>query len=71
MKKFDWHADEISSSTVIDATYRNTQNVRRFFKSICGEQFKFDRDFMLWMKDNTGKTMGDAVTEWQRRQTSR
>jgi len=68
MEKFDWHSDKISNSTRIDNSYRNTQNVRRFFKSKCGVHFKFDRSFMLWMKENEGKTMGDAVTEWLRRQ---
>ena len=68
MDKFDWHSDKISSSTRIDNSYRNTQNVRRFFKSKCGVHFKFDRSFMLWMKENAGKTMGEAVTEWIRRQ---
>jgi hypothetical protein len=29
---FDWHADPITPRTKITATYRNTQNVRRFFR---------------------------------------
>lgn len=70
MDKFDWHSDEISDNTRIDNSYRNTQNVRRFFKSKCGVHFKFDRYFMLWMKENIGKTMGDAVTKWRSKQAS-
>lgn len=69
MEKFDWHSGEITSSTRIDNSYRNTQNVRRFFKSECGVDFKFDRSFMLWIRGNIGKTMGDAVSEWLHRQT--
>ena len=69
MEKFDWHSGEITNSTRIDKSYRNTQNVRRFFKSECGVDFKFDRSFMLWIRGNIGKTMGDAVSEWLRRQT--
>ncbi len=68
---FDWHSAHINSTTLITSTYKNTQNVRRYFKSICGDQFKFDRSFMRWMKDNAGKTMGDAVNEWTKRQGSR
>jgi hypothetical protein len=66
--KRDWHSDPISSETVIDAAYRNTQNVRRFFKAEIGDHFKFDRPFMAWMKSHQGSTMGDAVTEWLSRE---
>lgn len=66
--KFDWHCDAIDSATPITETYKNTQNVRRYFKSQCGDHFKFDRSFMAWFKENTGKTMGDAVEEWLSRQ---
>ena len=68
MEKFDWHRNKISDTTQIDESYKSTQNVRRYFKSRCGDHFKFDRSFMAWMKENSGKTMGDAVAEWQRRQ---
>ena len=70
MTAFDWHAGPITPQTLIDANYRNTQSVRRFFKRMCGEHFKFDRAFMAWMKTAVGKTMGDAVKEWQVRQQS-
>jgi len=43
--------------------------VRRFFKSECGDHFKFDRSFMAWLKTGKNKTMGDAVKEWLRRET--
>lgn len=69
MEKFDWHKDPISNNTLITKSYKNTQNVRRYFKAECGEQFKFDRDFMQWMKDDAqGLTMGDAKQEWLIRQ---
>ena len=69
MDKFDWHKDAISSSTMITESYKNTQNVRRFFKEYCGEHFKFDRSFMQWMKDDAqGLTMRDATQEWLNRQ---
>ena len=46
MTGFDWHADAITRATAIDARYRSTQNVRRFFRAECGEGFAFDRAFM-------------------------
>jgi len=67
----DWHADPIADATVIDANYRNTQNVRRFFKSAIGDHFKFDRPFMAWMKAHAGSTMTEAVAEWRRREATR
>lgn len=69
MAVFDWHADPIDRKTEVTATYRNTQNVRRFLTAECGDGFKFDRSFMAWIKDETGKTMGDVADEWKRRQT--
>lgn len=67
----DWHCDPITSETVIDSGYRNTQNVRRFFTSEIGGHFRFDRPFMAWMKAHAGSTMGDAVAEWLRREGGR
>ena len=71
MKGFDWHRDPILPKTPITASYRNTQNVRRFFQAQCGPDFKFDRAFMAWLAGATGKTMRDAVEEWRRRARKR
>lgn len=71
MDKFDWHSAKLTRATTITAGYRNTQNVRRFFKAACGTAFKFDRGFMAWMKAATGKTLADAVTEWVKREADR
>ncbi len=68
MQGFDWHSGEIDLSTPIDRDYKNTQNVRRFFIENCGPGFKFDRDFMAYLKSGDAKTMAHAVDEWQRRQ---
>jgi len=67
MTSFDWHSERITRRTPITANYRSTQNVRRFFKSQCGDHFKFDRQFMAWLKGRVPKTMGDAADEWLRR----
>ena len=64
--KFDWHCEVIDLDTVITDSYKNSQNVRRFFKAHVGENFKFNTTFMAWMKANVSKTMADAVAEYQR-----
>jgi len=68
MSEFNWHTDTITRSTPVTPSYRNSQNVRRFLKSQCGEDFRFDRAFMQWIKDGADKTMGDVADEWVRRQ---
>ncbi|MCA0049632.1 DUF6434 domain-containing protein [Mesorhizobium sp. B283B1A] len=69
MKAFDRHAEPISRA--ITKSYRNTQNVCRFLTRECGDAFRFDWPFMAWLKDGRGKTMGDAVDEWIRRQAEK
>lgn len=64
---FDWHGSPITRATAVDAAYRNTQNVRRFMVVQCGADFKFDRDFMAWIRNGTSKSMGDVADEWLRR----
>lgn len=64
---FDWHSGLITRTTLVDKTYRNTQNVRRFLTLECGSEFRFDRDFMAWIRNGIPKTMGDVADEWLRR----
>jgi len=65
---FDWHGGQIGRGTIIDAGYRNTQNVRRFLLAQCGPAFKFDRDFIAWIRSGMPVTLGDVADEWLRRQ---
>ncbi|CAD6547446.1 hypothetical protein LMG24235_04422 [Paraburkholderia sabiae] len=64
---FDWHGGHITRATLVDASYRNTQNVRRFLSAECGVDFRLDRDFMAWVIDGAPKSMGDVADEWSRR----
>jgi hypothetical protein len=64
----DWHSTPITRATPIDKAYKNTQNVRRFLLEQCGADFKFTRDLMAWIRNETPKTMGDVADEWLRRQ---
>jgi len=59
--KFDWHSAELTPDTVITDSYKNSQNVRRFFKAHVGDSFKFNIAFMAWMKNNVGATLADAI----------
>ncbi|MBD9482542.1 hypothetical protein IB229_06155 [Pseudomonas sp. PDM14] len=68
---FDWHGGQITPQTEVDTRYRNTQNVRRFMSEQCGPAFKFDRDFMAWIRSGAPATMADVVSEWQRRNPPR
>jgi hypothetical protein len=63
----DWHSAPLTRATALDKHYRNTQNVRRFLISQCGEAFKFDRAFMAWIKEQSSLTLGDVADEWLRR----
>ena len=62
----DWHSAPLDDRTVIDEKYRNAQNVRRYFKSKLGDEFKMNRPFMAWMKDNPGETLETACDVWCR-----
>ena len=64
--KFDWHSADLTPQTIITDSYRNSQNVRRFFRKHADPGFKFNIAFMNWMKTNTGKTLADAVVEYHR-----
>ena len=63
---FDWSSEQLCSETKITDNYKNGQNARRFFLRAIGSHFSFNVIFMKWMKDNIGKTLGDAVIEWKR-----
>jgi hypothetical protein len=65
--RINWHAHPLTRTTPVTASYRNTQNVRRFLRTQCGPRFRFDRPFMQWIKDGTPKTMGDVADEWLHR----
>ncbi|MGG6136005.1 DUF6434 domain-containing protein [Pantoea allii] len=63
----DWHSAELTRMMMVDKNYKNTQNVRRFMVAQCGETFRFDREFMAWIRNDIAKNLGDVVDEWKRR----
>ena len=67
--RFDWHGADLEDRTVITDSYKNTQNVRRYFKSKLGAGFKFNIEFMAWLRANAGKTLADACAEYRAMKT--
>jgi hypothetical protein len=64
ISRFDWNTEKLNTETKITDNYRNTENVREFFKSQIGDKFKFNVKFMNWMKSAQNKTLGDAIEQW-------
>ncbi|MEM1237225.1 MAG: DUF6434 domain-containing protein [Pseudomonadota bacterium] len=62
---FDWHKADLTDATILTDNYKNSQNVRRYFKSRLGDGFKFNIEFMAWLKTNAGKTLADACDEYR------
>lgn len=62
--RFDWNTEKLTIETEITDNYKNTENVREFFKNQIGDKFKFNVKFMNWMKTAQGKNLGDAVELW-------
>lgn len=65
ISKFDWNNEYLSLKTIITDNYRNTENVRKFMIDNIGVHFKFNTMFMKWMKSNIGRTLAEAIVEWQ------
>ncbi len=63
---FDWNTATLTLQTKITDSYKNSENVRKFFQKEIGKQFKFNVKFMNWMKLNVGKTLNQAIKEWKR-----
>jgi len=62
--KFNWAKEVLTPDTIITNSYKNGQNTRQFFQKEIGPSFKFNIDFMAWIKANHGKTLKDAVEQW-------
>ena len=60
------YLNDLSLDAEISDNYKNDETHRDFFKEVIGVHFKFNIQFMNWMKKNVGKTYRDAVNEWIR-----
>lgn len=63
---FVWSKEKLTTETIITDNYKNGENVRSFFIQEIGSHFAFNVIFMKWIKQNIGKTLGDAISEWNR-----
>jgi hypothetical protein len=61
---FNWSSELLSLDTIITDNYKNSENVRAFFKFQIGKQFRFNVRFMNWMKANVGKTLKDSINQY-------
>ena len=57
---------EINENTVIESDIVCSQKHRAFFSSIIGKNFSFNVQFQKWLKSNTGRTYGDAISAYYR-----
>lgn len=68
---FNWNTEKLSRQTVITENYKNSENVRAFFKNEIGPRFKFNVQFMNWMRNNQGKKLEEAIEAWQTIETNK
>jgi hypothetical protein len=66
ISKFKWKNEKLTRETIITDNYKNGENVRNFFVKEIGSHFTFNVIFMKWIKENIGKNLGNAITEWNR-----
>jgi hypothetical protein len=64
--RFDWNTEKLTRATIISDNYKNTENVRLFFKEQIGATFKFNVKFMNWMKTAQGQHLGSAIAMWKK-----
>lgn len=62
--ELDWQIAPLIRATRIDSAFRVTQNVMRFFKRSCGQNFAMEKEFQAWLCDGTPKTLGEAADAW-------
>ena len=53
---------EITENTVIEPDIVCSQKHRAFFRNRIGRNFSFNVQFQKWLKNNTGRTYGDAIS---------
>ncbi len=62
---FHWSSAALSADTVITDNISFGPKVRGFFADAIGPAFVCHGDFMLWVRANVGKTLGDAIEAWR------
>lgn len=57
-------SSEISEDTEITPDFVCSEQYRAFFKEHIGNSFSFNVTFQKWLKNNAGKTIGDAIAAY-------
>ena len=57
-------ASEMTRDSLIEAGFVCTEAHRAFFRKEIGNRFSFNVQFQQWLKDNAGKTYGDAIAAY-------
>lgn len=65
-KKTTQRAGVITEDTVIEAEIVYSEKLRAFFRERIGKSFSFNVPFQKWLKENAGKTYGDAIPAYYR-----
>ncbi|TPN81692.1 DUF6434 domain-containing protein [Aquimarina algicola] len=63
--KFNWAKEQLTLDTIITDNVSFGPNFRGFMKSQIGTKFYCHGDFMDWVKSNLGKTLQDAILQWE------
>ncbi|MGD1846013.1 MAG: DUF6434 domain-containing protein [Salibacteraceae bacterium] len=64
--KFKWASAPLSTETIITDNVSFGPNFRGFMTGQIGAKFVCHSDFMDWVRENHGKTLGDAVAQWEK-----
>ncbi len=60
----EWSTKSLSLDTTITDDVSFGPNFRAYFKEQIGKKFVCHSDFMGWVRNNVGATLGDAVHAW-------
>ena len=61
---FSWAKEKLTRETLITDNISFGPNVRNFLKSQIGPRCSCHSDFMEWVLESPGKTLGDAIDAW-------
>nr|WP_299000095.1 DUF6434 domain-containing protein [uncultured Allomuricauda sp.] len=62
--KFNWSKSKLTKDTRITDNVSFGPNFRNFMANHIGGKFRCHGDFMDWVKSNEGKTLKDAIQQW-------
>lgn len=64
--KVNWSKKYLTVDMLIIEDITKGHNFKAFMREHVGAEFYFNLEFSEWLKNNIGKTLGDAVTEWKK-----